>query len=64
MSAQGTGSVWKEPVPLVGQSSWVPESSWSQLLPVLGQMLCPPLLRSYDPFVQLFVCALSMSFIQ
>jgi hypothetical protein len=28
--------------PLVGWSSWVPGSYWSQLLQVLGQMLCPP----------------------
>ena len=30
-----------QPVPLVGWSSWVPGSHWSQLLLVLGQMLCP-----------------------
>jgi hypothetical protein len=39
----------KEPVPLVGWSSWVPGSCWSQLLPVLVQMLWPPHLWSYDP---------------
>ena len=39
-SAQGPDQ--KEPVPLVWQRSWVPVSYWSQLLPVLGQMLCPP----------------------
>jgi hypothetical protein len=33
---------WKEPMPLVLQNSWVPGSWWFHLLPVLGQMLCPP----------------------
>ena len=28
-SAQGTGPDWEEPMPLVGQSSWVPSSRWS-----------------------------------
>ena len=27
----------------------MPESCWSQLLPVLGQLFCPPHLLSYDP---------------
>jgi hypothetical protein len=47
-SNQGTGSNWKKPMPLVGQSSWVPRSHWSQILPVLEQMLCPPHLWPYD----------------
>jgi hypothetical protein len=46
-TAEGTGSDQKEPVPLVPQSSWVPGSCWSQFLPVLGQMLCPPYLLIY-----------------
>lgn len=33
----------KELVPLFWQSSCMPGSHWSQLLPVLGQMLCPSL---------------------
>ena len=35
-SAQDTGLDQKEPVLLVGQSSWVIGSHWSQLLTVLG----------------------------
>ena len=42
MSKVCSGSNWKEPVPLVGWSSWVPGSRWSQLLLVLEQILCPP----------------------
>jgi hypothetical protein len=48
-SAQGTSPYQKEPVPLVGQGSCISGSHWSQLLPVLlGQILCPPHLWSYD----------------
>jgi hypothetical protein len=38
----------QEPVPLLRQGSCIPGSSWSQLFLVLGQMLCPPQLWSYD----------------
>jgi hypothetical protein len=41
----GCETDWKEPMPLVWQSSWVPGSGGSQLL----LMLCPPHLWSSDP---------------
>ena len=36
----GHSPEWKKPMPLVGQGSCVSGSHWSQLLPVLGQILC------------------------
>ena len=38
-----TGPDWKKSLPLVRWSYWVPGSHSSQLLQVLGQILCPPL---------------------
>jgi hypothetical protein len=45
---------WKELVPLVWQSSYMPGFHWSQLLPVLGQMLCPPLDALFNFYCQVF----------
>ena len=48
--AQGKPSTdWKHSDSLVRQGSWVPGSCWSQLLPMLGQMLCLPHFWPYDP---------------
>jgi hypothetical protein len=43
---------WKEPLPLVWWSSWMPGFHWSQLLPVLGTDVVsssPLILQSSDP---------------